>query len=65
MVSRTVLLLWLMTALGVMIIVEQPNGSLMEKHPRMLDWIEKNSISKVPLGFRHLSIKPEGPHTRQ
>jgi len=51
MVSRTVLLLWLCTAMGLLIILEQPAGSLMEMHPRMKEWIEKNDIKKVKINM--------------
>ena len=34
MVSRVVLVMWLLACLGVCFVVEQPRGSLMEHHPR-------------------------------
>ena len=47
MVSRTTLILWLQIALGVFILLEQPNGSLMDQHHRLKYLIDKCCIHHI------------------
>jgi hypothetical protein len=41
MVSRVVLLLWLLKARGCVFVVEQPMGSILPEHPRFVDFLKK------------------------
>ena len=51
MVSRSTLILWLQVALGILILVEQPAGSLMEMHFRLKEWIARCNIFRISINM--------------
>ena len=46
MVSRVVLLMWLMAAIGICFVIEQPANSLLEAHPRFQHLMKEHAIYK-------------------
>ena len=47
MVSRVVLLLWLLSALGCVYVVEQPLGSILDAHARFQAFLKKHVVWRV------------------
>ena len=60
MVSRTVLICWLLMSLGVLVILEQPRGSLMELHPRF-----QSLLRQFPMWRTHIEMGDFGASTRK
>ena len=49
MTSRTLLLLWLVVAKGSIFVLEQPQGSILDAHPRFVDFIDRNVVWEVSI----------------
>jgi hypothetical protein len=61
MVSRTTLILWLLLAMSVLLILEQPSGSLMEMHPRLADFIDLNGIFRQSINLYEFGAPTRKP----
>ena len=59
MVSRTVLLVWSLVAMGVLVILEQPMNSLMQNHPRFKQWMLANDIYRYFIRMRDYGAASE------
>ena len=60
MVSRLVLMLWLLVSVGVCIVVEQPRGSLMEYHPRFQEFLRCNKMYRTSINMMDCLSDPMG-----
>jgi len=59
MVSRVCMLCWLAAARGLMWIIEQPSGSLMEHHPRFQDMIKHMEVHRIFVKMADFSAPSE------
>ena len=56
MVSRTILLLWVLAAMGCVYILEQPQGSILDAHARFQEFIKEHVVWRV-LAFPCLHVQ--------
>ena len=61
MVSRTTLILWLHVAIGVLILLENPSGSLLELHDRVKHWRHKCGIFKICINLQEFGSPSKKP----
>lgn len=60
LVSRLVVLMWLLESAGVVWFLEQPAGSLMQEHPRLRQFMERVAVHRRSLRGRP---SPDRDHT--
>eukprot|EP00969_Alexandrium_andersonii_P254747 11259841-Alexandrium_andersonii.AAC.1 len=52
MISRVALVAWLLLARGCWVMIEQPRGSLMQRHPRVQDLASRFELLRLSLNMK-------------